>query len=856
MKKTLRISCILLLTVLILTANTVFSAAVSENEAVNMREVLTVQDEKHAAYAIRLTDGVYNTRVSYVSGDSVSVFGSMEMGYAYIAWQAMPAKVGITWVDEGRNVVSAEETSPSQLNEYIPTPKEGVYGYILTFKQACSVSELGAYTVGKLPAELPQFDAPIKNAAVMLITGYPGDELACFGGLLPSLVNQGVPVQVVYLNPYNRGRQEECLRTLWKMGMRNAPIFLNTAGIRSLDSTVLKSTMEKNGELSKELLNVLNSYCPSVIVTHSKTRYFPMMAESEVAFNTVTGIFERIKRQSWLKKIYFVVGKGASNGEVHDFSDGYDQAVELFREGYVSMSTFHYTPYSDDTYTLYYGNGSRYKEGGMLDNISYTALSTPVPTATPTAEPTEEPTPEPSAEPTAEPTPEPSAEPAEAEEKSTATPSATTASMAAGAAREEKTTTPVPTPMPRLADTKSVWMPILVSLVMVMILFAALILIKKLVPVKLPVIIGIMIPVFAGAFLSVGLYKAASLNQRQAAAADHFDCVIAIEAAAAHTEAPTDTSEPTLEPTAVPTAEPTAEPTPEPTAEPTPEPTAAPTATPDPEAGLYTDGEEIVKVDAENGKWLYKNSTLSIEVTQYTGTAVKMEFPYYVADIHMRADEFRAGFGHEGRSGTGKDDAMSIAKRYNAVLMVTGDNLIHMDKDKKGVLIRDGWVYQDSKKGDLMLWHPETLSIELIPKDKITSAQLIKEGGVENCISFGPILIRDGVRTGNKTLENNWLYKTNPRVGVGMVEPGHFIVIVGGYRSDNPKANLGWNLVDFTDLMESYGCTQAYNMDGGVSACFIFMGERLNRGGYKKDWSQLRTLPDGLLFGYSGKVGK
>ena len=133
----------------------------------------------------------------------------------------------------------------------------------------------------------------------------------------------------------------------------------------------------------------------------------------------------------------------------------------------------------------------------------------------------------------------------------------------------------------------------------------------------------------------------------------------------------------------------------------------------------------------------------------------------------------------------------------------------------------------------------------------------LREGGVENCISFGPILIQDGVKTSKKTLESNKvIYNTNPRVGVGMVKPGHFIVIVGGYRSDALHKSLGWTLAQFADLMESYGCVQAYNMDGGVSACMVFMGERLNKGGNKKDWSQLRTLPDGLLFGYSDKVAK
>lgn len=869
MKKALRTICILFFAVLILTANTVFSAAVSEDRAADLKESLTVSDEKHAAYAVRLTDETYTTRVSYAAGEAVSVYGNTDIGYAYIAWQQLPAKVNIAWLDRDRNVAASEELTPARLNEWIPTPKEGVTGYTLTFRQACAVSELGAYTAGKLSEELPLYKEPLKNPAVMLIAGYPGDELVCFGGLLPTLVNQGVPVQVVYLNPYNRGRQEECLRTLWKMGVRNEPIFLDTAGIRSLDSAMLKSTMEKNGEVSKKLIETINTCRPAVIVTHGKTRPFPLLSETETAYQVVTGIHDKIKKQSWLKKIYFISENGASNAQTFDFSDGYDQAAALLKEGYVSLSTFHYVPYSGDTYTLFYTNGTKYREGDMLTNISYTALSTPEPTAMPTPEPTEEPTSEPTMEPTAapteEPTPEPTAEMTAEPEINETTETSLKETQAPAAVAVKISSTPVPTPMPRQAETKALLLPILLPLGAAAVLFVGMIVLKRVIHTKLPVIVGILVPILAGVVLSAGLYRVASLNQRQAAAAEHFDGMLAEEAAAQAVSVaePSFTPAPTFEPTATPapTDEPTPGPTQAPTAvptqEPTPVPTPEPTPTPDPEAALYTDGSEYVVKDEENGRWVYRNGTVSMEITRYTGKAMKMEFPYYVADIHMRADEFRSGFGHEKRSGTGKDDAMSIAKRYRAVLMITGDNIIHMDRDKKGIMIRDGWVYQDSKKGDMMAWHPETLSIELIPKESAPSAQILQEGGVENCVSFGPILIHNGVKTGNKTLENNWLYKTNPRVGVGMVEPGHFIVIVGGYRSDYPnKANLGWNLVDFAELMASYGCQEAYNMDGGVSTCIVFMGERLNKGGNKKDWSQLRTLPDGLLFGYSEQVGK
>ena len=819
MKKALRISFIVFLAVLILSANTVFSVAEPEDGAVDMGEVLTVSDEKHAAYANRLTDRVYNSYVSYNAGETVSVHGGTEMGWAFIGWQKKPASVKITWLDQDKKAMESQDHAPAQLDEYIPAPQAGVYGFTLTFKQEGEVCELSGYTPGRLPEELPRFEAPLEKPAVMVIAGYPGDEIPCFGGMLPALINKGVPVQMVYLNGYNRGRQEECLRTLWALGMKNAPIFVNTAGKRSLDGAILKSTWENFGSASKELLSILQTYTPSVIVTHGKTRPFPLMAESEAAYTVVTGVFDKVKRSAWLKKVYVAADAKAKDAVTFDFSADYAQAADLYVNEYASMRTFHYVPRTEDVFVLYHTSVGKDSGGDMLENIVYTPLTTPTPAPTATPEPTAEPTPEPTEAPTAEPTVAPTQAP-------------TIAPTKAPAAVVAPVGTPVPTPMPQLADTGKVLTPILLSLLLAAILFGGMIVLKKVLPRKMPVIVGILVPVFAGLVIFMGMYRAASLNRLQAAAAERFDAMIAEEAA--RTAAPTDTPAPT----------------PEPTEEPTPEATA----TPDPASAWFTDGEEIVTKDPDAGKWTYQSSTLFMEITQHTGKASNMEFPYYVADIRMRADEFRTGFGHESRSGMTSADAMSIAARYKAVLMVTGDNILNMDREKKGVLIRDGWTYNNAKKADILVWHPDRLAMELVPKDKITSAQNIAEGGVENVISFGPILIQDGVKTGKRTLENNWLYKVNPRVGVGMQEPGHFIVVVGGYRSDNPRANLGWTLTEFADVMEELGCRQAYNVDGGVSACMIFMGERLNHGGNKKDWSQLRNLPDGIIFGYSANV--
>jgi len=841
--KRLKIICIFLLTVLLLTVNTVFSVAEAGETAADMGEVLTISDEKHSATAGRMADRVYNTRVSFVPGETVSVYSTEDMGYAYIAWHTLPAAVKITWLDGERKNISSQDHAPRQLEEYIPAPQEGVRGFVIYFQNDGAISELSAYTPGAMPLELPRFQDPVKEPALMLICGYPGEELSCFGGLLPSLIARGVPVQLVYLNPYNRDRQQECLSVLYRMGLQNAPIFLDTTGKRSLDGDILKSNWEHDGDVSRKLLNAIEAYKPAILVTHGKNRLNPLMAENEVAYSVLTGIYSRIKGYSWLKKIYFAVEKGDKNGNAYDFSSGYAQAAELYGDGYASLRTFHYIPYADDTYLLYHTLVGADKAGDMLENIFFTPLSTPEPTATPTPEPTEEPTPTHTEVPTATPTTEPTA---------TATPVPTEAPVIGAVAMA----TPAPTPMPRHAETRAVLLPILLSLAGVAVIFVALMLLKKLLKTQLPAFVGVLIPLLAGVLLSVGLYRAASLNQRQEAAANHFDFMLA--EAASVTAVPTFTPAPTPEPTNTPTPVPTSTHTPEPTATPTATPTPEPTATPDPEGDRFVAEGEYVEANPDFGHWVYKSSTLSIEINELTGSCAygknTMDFPYYVADIRMRADEFRTGFGHESRNGMTSEDAIKIARRYKAVLMVTGDNIRNMDVDKKGVLIRDGHTYIDGKKADLMVWRPEQLAIELIPKEDIVSAKNIAEGGVENSISFGPILVKDGVRTDSKVLDRNWLHPVNPRVGVGMLEPGHFIVVVGGYRSDSPKANLGWDLNEFADLMLSLGCQQAYNVDGGVSACMIFMGERLNRGGNKKDWSKLRNLPDGIIFGYSAVV--
>ncbi len=339
------------------------------------------------------------------------------------------------------------------------------------------------------------------------------------------------------------------------------------------------------------------------------------------------------------------------------------------------------------------------------------------------------------------------------------------------------------------------------------------------------------------------------------------------------TAAPTavPTPEPTPEPTEEPTPEPTEEPTPVPTEEPTPEPSEEPDAEPadEPAASsrfeptnfdehFLNEGEpEFVSFDSENGEWIYRSDILAVEITRVTTTGKDggrtIPVVYFVAHIYERGyDSFRPTFGGWNHNGQTRDDARNMANNAKAVLWITGDNLIQMDAQMKGTLIRDGYMFQKSTRIDSCWLNPKTHTLEIVHKNERTAEDLW-DSGVENCFSFGPTLVENGV-VNQKTKDSR--REINPRTMIGMIEPGHLIAVVVDGRQ--PGYSEGLSGIQTAELMGELGCQTAYNLDGGTSATMIFMGVKINRHGtemYRGAGAKARTMPDGLTWGYSKLVG-
>jgi exopolysaccharide biosynthesis protein len=122
--------------------------------------------------------------------------------------------------------------------------------------------------------------------------------------------------------------------------------------------------------------------------------------------------------------------------------------------------------------------------------------------------------------------------------------------------------------------------------------------------------------------------------------------------------------------------------------------------------------------------------------------------------------------------------------------------------------------------------------------------------GIRDTYGFGPTLVSNG-EVSPTTLVNR-VDHPNPRCGIGMIEPGHWIAIATEGRQTEFSYSI--TLEYFAQMFVDYGCTVAYNMDGGSSVGIVFMGEALNRH-YKRGTVDIqRPWNDALLFGYSEDV--
>lgn len=246
-------------------------------------------------------------------------------------------------------------------------------------------------------------------------------------------------------------------------------------------------------------------------------------------------------------------------------------------------------------------------------------------------------------------------------------------------------------------------------------------------------------------------------------------------------------------------------------------------------SGSNDSGTSTLPADAEYDDWNYKDDNKSISIKKVqTGSGSDM-ITYYAADVTFNgATNLLTAFAKDSFGTNIIQNTSTIASDHNALFAINGD---YYGFRSDGVVIRNGTVYRDEPaRIGLAMFRDGTLKSY---DEEETSTDDLLAQGVTNAFSFGPALVKNGEIAGDfshveidKNFGNRSIQNSNPRTGIGMISPNHFLFIVVDGRSTG--YSRGMTLTEFADLFKKLGATEAYNLDGGGSSTMYFMGRVVN----------------------------
>lgn len=222
-----------------------------------------------------------------------------------------------------------------------------------------------------------------------------------------------------------------------------------------------------------------------------------------------------------------------------------------------------------------------------------------------------------------------------------------------------------------------------------------------------------------------------------------------------------------------------------------------------------------LQVTSGKGKWNASCKAFSVSIVEkYIG-----ESRSYIADVKITdMSALQSAYAYDTFESKRKEPPTEIAQRHDAVFAVNGD---YYSYRSDGIIVRNGRLDRNRPKREMLAIF-EDGHMEILNEEGADVETLLTDGLVHT-FSFGPPLVKDGVAIEDFSSSN--IKNSNPRTGVGMIEPGHFIFIVVDGRQENTH---GMTLKDFAKVFEDYGCETAYNLDGGASSTMMFMGEHIN----------------------------
>lgn len=195
------------------------SVKAEENTALEINPDITLSNQGSVS---KMTDGSYNTRTTFSSGDTITITSSEAMYSLYIKWDLVPSEWTLSY-----NSKTQTCGADGFLHEYIEIP-EGTTQMTITFASKESICDLHVYSKGSAPEDVQTWKKPCDKADILVFATHADDEILFLGGVLATYGGeQDLAVQVAYMCEFTSSakiREHEKLDGLWESGIKHYPV--------------------------------------------------------------------------------------------------------------------------------------------------------------------------------------------------------------------------------------------------------------------------------------------------------------------------------------------------------------------------------------------------------------------------------------------------------------------------------------------------------------------------------------------------------------------------------------------------------------------------------------------------------
>ncbi len=238
-------------------------------------------------------------------------------------------------------------------------------------------------------------------------------------------------------------------------------------------------------------------------------------------------------------------------------------------------------------------------------------------------------------------------------------------------------------------------------------------------------------------------------------------------------------------------------------------------------------GDQVLAVDAEYGILLVR-----VSGDGYRGVLAICRYP------ELLRLEMAENYGVEG------EPAGKLASDHGGILAMNANGFQDPNGKGNGGQLA-GWCMAQGEEHGYHFGGDVYQRIELSENGldcRIVPASAPVGEGTYNAVEFTPVLIRDGEK-----IEDSFWTGEQPRACFGTGDQGLYMLIIEGRYPD--EGIRGTSVNTCSDILLSYGCRNALNMDGGSSAILWYDGEYITQSSSFLRYTGGRPLPNAWVYG-------